>query len=246
MTCFVAEIRLSLPGFFEALRINHPRFNQGAGFRPAPLLWTLILAALLVGCGTAPPTSPPPDPTLDPGAVETAMAAALTQTAQPSPTAASSRPTLPATWTPTFTPTATPITPTATITPTSTPLPTLTAREVCQQLWIVSLLTTPTADGRIRILNDQAVIALRAALPTVEDVLRLQIVRVQTGQGDGLDMPGGQIVVLDWPVRFLKGLGLYRWTLQVIRPNGSAICEQTGTFIVIPSPRARLRQQILP
>lgn len=111
-------------------------------------------------------------------------------------------------------------------------------------MWIVSLLTTPTTDGRIRILDDQAVIALRASVPVAEDVLRLQIVRVQTGEGDGLDMPGGQIVVLDWPVRFLKGLGLYRWTLQVIRPDGSAICEQTGRFIVIPSPRTRLRDQI--
>ncbi len=216
------------------------QFYREAGFRPASLLWMVLLMGVLVGCGTTPPTS-----TLDPGAVETAVAAALTQTAQPSPTRASSRPTLPATWTPTFTPTATPITPTATVTLTPTPLPTLTDREICEQLWIVSLLTTPTADGRTRVLDDQAVIGLRASIPTAEDVLRLQIVRVLTGEGSGLDLPGGQIVVLDWPVRFLNGLGLYRWTLQIVRADESVICTQTGSFTVIPSLRTRLREQIL-
>ena len=175
-------------------------------------LFALIWALILSGCGTPVPV------------------------AAPTPTIISATPnarlTLPPEWTltPTFTPA--PPTATATLKPTSTTVPTLTATDICREFsWETNFSPDPKTGGAHRFDGD-GMVSVLATTPTVDLQVRFELTIVETGEVDHFDMPGGQMVGLNYGVKYLPQPGTYEWSLVVISPLYGELCKQGGEFIV--------------
>lgn len=142
------------------------------------------------------------------------------------------RPTLPPEWTPTFTMTPAPPTATATLRPTATPVPTLSATDICREFtWETNFSPDPQTGGVHRFDGD-GVVSVLATTPTVDLQVRFALTIVETGETDHFDMPGGQMVGLNYGVKYLPQAGTYEWSLLVISPLYGELCKQGGEFIV--------------
>lgn len=171
-----------------------------------------ISLVVLAGCGS-------------PAAVETSDAPAMSATPL-------TRPTLPPEWTPTFTVTPAPPTATATLRPTATPMPTLTVADICREFtWETNFSPDPQTGGAHRFDGD-GVVSVLATTPTVDLQVRFQLTIIETGETDYFDMPGGQMVGLNYGVKYLPQPGTYEWALLVISPLYGEICRQGGEFVV--------------
>jgi hypothetical protein len=132
--------------------------------------------------------------------------------------------TLPPTWTPS--PTAT-ITLTATLTRTPTAIPTQTAAEICESFELLHDFTDRIVYG----WGDY--IPLLLTLHSPEGTAHFELTNRQTGDGRGFDFPGGSGVGVEFWMNALPSPGTYDWTLSVQTEVYGAICEQSGTVIVL-------------
>ncbi|MEZ4671344.1 MAG: hypothetical protein R3E39_25865 [Anaerolineae bacterium] len=172
----------------------------------------MLVGVVLAGCGAA----------QNPGTSETIVASATTIV----------RLTLPPEWT--LTPTYTPAPPTATATrrPTSTPVPTLTAEDVCRAFTWETNFSPDSQTGEAHRFGGDAVISVLATTPTTDLQVRFTLTIVETGESDHFDMPGGQMVGLNYGVKYLPQTGTYNWSLMVISPQYGELCQQKGEFVV--------------
>jgi hypothetical protein len=135
------------------------------------------------------------------------------------------RPTLPPTWTslPSTTPRSTN---TATLSP--TPLPTLTAKQICDDF---KILAAPS--GQVE--SDALMTFAWHGVP-VDVPVMLSITQRESKQGLRLDMSVAGDSLLRVPMSRLPAEGDYDWKLWLQHPLFGEICPQSGTFTRKPSP----------
>jgi hypothetical protein len=183
-------------------------------WRHGMVLGSVLL--LLVSCQTVSQPSPVPTaplPTSLPGRLQ--------------------RPTLPPTWTPTPTHTPAPPSPTPSETPIPTSRPTPSAADICAELWVVSNFDSPSGSGDALVFRPGNNLSLIASIDSPTDSIRFSFVERRSGEGQGLDIPGGQIGIVGWEINELPRQGLYDWSLVVISPTYGELCQKAGSFWVI-------------
>ena len=163
----------------------------------------LLLVILLAACSSG----PPPTPTI---------------TATPLV-----RSTLPPTWTPTASPSPAPPSATPTATHTLTPQPTLSPDEICAGFEV--LYEIPPGAR----YDWDKIIPLLFTLESPDVTARFLAVHRATGENQGLEIPGGQSFVFEFPVNWLPRPGVYDWTLGVHSPAYGDICTRSGTLTAV-------------
>lgn len=178
-----------------------------------------LIILLIAGCGGAIAPSP----------------TAVVQVSTPVPLAP--RATLPPTWTPTHTPTSEPptATPTATATPSVTP--TISAETICSAFEPIHNLNS--ASGRLRYFGWDDGVTIFASTPSTDAAIQLKFQPLNGGEGFGFELPGGQQVVIQFPVKRLSQPGQYQWTLSVQSESYGELCAQSGTFVLTSSESMR-------
>jgi hypothetical protein len=69
-----------------------------------------------------------------------------------------------------------------------------------------------------------------------EVVIRFLAVHRVTGENQGLQMPGGQHVLVEMPASLLPRPGLYDWTMSIHHERLGDFCTQEGYFFVKAAP----------
>ncbi|MBZ0284076.1 MAG: hypothetical protein K8L97_25270 [Anaerolineae bacterium] len=184
-------------------------------------LTVVIIGLLLAGCGGAVINSP--------------NGTAVAQVSTPIPLVP--RATLPPTWTPTDTPSPEPptATPTKTVTPSLTP--TLSAETICAAFEPIHNLALTS--GRLRYFGWDNVVTIFASTPATEAKIQLTFQPVRAGEGFGVELPGGEQVVIQIPLKRLGKPGQYDWTLRVQSESYGELCTQSGTFVLTGSESTR-------
>ncbi len=188
------------------------RLTRGSlpALRVPPLLvgLSVLLCMLMTACGKAAPTATPLPRNLP----------TIIVTLGPGPT-------LPPTWTPL--PTATPR-PTATPTSSPTPVPTLTARQICDNFTIES---APSGQQDF----DATVTFAWHGVP-VDVSVRLTVVQHDTKEGLRFALPIAGDSLFRMPLSRLSAEGDYDWTISLQHPLYGEICTQSGRFTRKPAP----------
>lgn len=140
---------------------------------------------------------------------------------------------LPPTWTPTFTPSPLPPSSTPTTTLTATPAPTESAEAICEGFRLIYEF-----DNR-KPFTWEGAIPLMFEIQSSEVVVRFLAVHRRSGENKGVELPGGQTLIANFPVNLLPAPGLYDWRLSVISETYGELCQQNGTFVVLrPRPQS--------
>ncbi len=157
----------------------------------------------------------------------------------PSPTSFPTRipVTFPPTWTPTFTATAPPPSATNTPPPTLSPMPTLGPEHIER---ICETFRFDYAFDRGETFEQDDKIAFAVETQRWEVVIRFLAVHRLTGENQGLQMPGGQHVLVEMPVSLLPRPGLYDWTISIHHERLGDFCTQEGYFFVREEPPAEV------
>lgn len=184
----------------------------------------LLTIGLLAGCG---------------GGNAAPTATTVAQVSTPIP--AAPRATLPPTWTPTDTATPEPPTATATATPSPTITPTISAEAICDAFEPIHNLTLTS--GRLRYFGWDAVVTIFASTPATEAAIELRFEPLREGEGFGVELPGGEQVVIQMPLKRLQKPGQYKWKLSVQSENYGELCTQSGTFIFTGSESTRAEER---
>jgi hypothetical protein len=137
------------------------------------------------------------------------------------------RATFPPTWTPTDT--GTPYPPTETNTPAPTLPPTATIgpeqiEEICDNF----TFTREFDDGEN--FGWDKVIGFIVETQRTDVVVRFLAVHRATGDNQGVQLPGGQLVLVELPVNLLPSPGIYDWTISVHHNLAGDFCTQSGYF----------------
>jgi hypothetical protein len=201
-----------------------------------------MLAALMLAAACDPPR-PTPE---------------ITPSASPAPTLTSrfsthvgtvSRATLPPTWTPTATPpptqtptlseaqTLTLVTPTLSEAQTPTPAP--DAAELCDSFVVNPPIPYgyPFAwDATLRLILGTPLTAVRDDGGTVDDslVVRFLATNPLSGRNQGVQIPAGQVIMLEFPVNQLPAPGVYVWMVSIHGDTIGDRCVHRGLFFAVP------------
>jgi hypothetical protein len=141
--------------------------------------------------------------------------------------------TFPPTWTPTDTATPLPPSPTNTPTPTLEPTATLGPEQIetiCDNFQFIYEFDPG------EMFEPGEKIAFVVETQRWEVVVRFLAVHRLTGENQGVQMPGGQFVLVEMPVTLLPHPGLYDWTVSVHHDELGDFCTQGGYFFVSDAP----------
>jgi hypothetical protein len=148
------------------------------------------------------------------------------------------RETLPPTWTqtptplPTFTATATPVTPTAT----ATPAPSLA--DLCSSFTLEHAI----ANGQVFRWTDTLTMVIGTPLRAITDpesealiplTVRFLARNPLDGENLGVQLPGGQVAIMELPIYQLPEPGFYLWNAAVHGEGIGEQCAQGGWFAVL-------------
>jgi hypothetical protein len=204
-------------------------------------LVSALAALFLAAACAAPPRIPETD---------------TTETPSPAPTLTSrfsthvgtlSRATLPPTWTPTATPsptqtptlsearTPTPVTPT--LSESQTPAPAPDAAELCDSFVVNAPIPYgyPFAwDATIRLILGTPLTAVREGGRLDSLVVRFLAMNPLSGKNQGVQIPAGQVIMLEFPVNQLPAPGVYVWTVSIHGDTIGDRCVHRGLFFAVP------------
>jgi hypothetical protein len=79
-------------------------------------------------------------------------------------------------------------------------------------------------------------IAFSVEVQRPDVVVRFLAVHRLTGENQGIQIPGGQVVLAEMPVSLLPLPGLYDWTVSVHHAELGDFCVQGGYFVVKTAP----------
>lgn len=83
-----------------------------------------------------------------------------------------------------------------------------------------------------RITKDKVIpIALMAPVPDV--IVQFSAIHSQTKTGQGLQLPGGGMVIAEFPLSLLTETGRYTWQLVILSEHHGELCEQEGAFTLL-------------
>lgn len=200
--------------------------------RRANLLAFTLAALILTAACAAPPTTPEITPSASPAPTLTSRFSTHVGTV--------SRATLPPTWTetatpsPTQTPTATP-----TLSEAQTPTPAPDAATLCDSF----VANAPIPYGyafawgaTIRMILGTPLTAVRDDNGAVDDslVVRFLATNPLSGKNQGVQIPAGQEIMLEFPVDQLPAPGVYVWTVSVHGDSIGDRCVHGGLFFAAP------------
>jgi len=178
---------------------------QHYGNKPLIGLVLLCVSIIVGACAATPqPTNTPLPPTIISGLPTSAI---------------QTRPTLPPSWTPTPTSTETPI-PSATSTPTITP--TLSLEDICASVLPAQIYNYGTL----------LLIVVETTRPEIS--MRLLFTNRDNDESFEVQIPGGRQIMASLDVKGLPGAGVYDWELTAATAAQADLCQQTGTFEIVP------------
>lgn len=98
---------------------------------------------------------------------------------------------------------------------------------------MVSPLNAAAQAGQLHYFRQDDRIPILTNTGAVDTPVRFLAVHRLSGENQGVDIPGGTLLGIQFPVRYLPRAGLYDWSLSVQSPLYGELCKQNGSFVVV-------------
>lgn len=109
----------------------------------------------------------------------------------------------------------------------------MSANDICENYFLVTNLQGLRGASPILFFTQNSDINLIVSTNTTDVKVHFVAVNRVSRNENGTDIPGGTMLGVNFPVKYLPGFGQFDWTLTVQSPIYGDLCKKSGTFYVV-------------